>query len=266
MPEKTLTIIFRGLMVFRQQGNDADSHFEIGIVPVPGPDHPPHHIEHIPRISTFVNGALESVKILKGVQTSHRVWHLEVDGPDTAGVSKDQQGATFNRTNHPFDRDYRWLMDLEDNTEFYGPLVGKIDTGKLKPVIHIPNGVFYTRLRSVNQLREKDGVSGQEDFGRVASAIACDINLTGAGAKLKTDAGVQIFNFKAEENTLYDFANTPPDTHVPAPSVNEDHFQHYYDMFTTRVPKFHFKEPNPDPAPRPALCGATGLGQFPNSL
>jgi len=264
MAEKTLTIIFRGLMIFRQQGSGAGSRFEIGIVPVPGPDQPPHHIHHVPRISTFKNGVLDAVKIVEGLHPTHRIWRLDVDGPTTVGVSKEQAGTTFDRTVHPFSRDYRWLFDFEDNVEGYGPLVGKLDTSKLMPVIHIPNGVFYARLKSHVQLRTKDG-EPEKPFGRVAAGMGCDITLTGAGASLVVaDTGVEIFPFTAEENTLYDFANTPPDTHPFSP--NEEHFLHYYEMFTASVPKFHFRQSPLDPAPSPALCGEAGLGQFPNSL
>jgi hypothetical protein len=267
MPEKTLTIIFRGLMVLRQHGSGAGSRFEIGIVQVPGPDHAPHHIHHIPRISTFKNGVLDQVKVVEGFQAPHRIWELEVDGPTTVGVSTDQQGATFTRLTHPYERDYRWLLDFEEApVAGYGPLMGKINTSVLSPVIHIPNGVFYTRLKSPSLLRAR-GSDPESEFGAVAAAIACDIKLSGDFAKLKVaDNGIQVFKFEADTtgNTLYDFANTPPDTHIFNPA--EEHFLHYYDMFTTRVPEFHFREPNPQPAPRPALCGATGLGQFPNSL
>src|SRR3989442_5361897 len=109
MPESTLTIIFRGLMVFRQQGSGAGSRFEIGVVPVTH-DMFPTHVHHIPRISTFKNGVLDGVKIVEGFQAPHRIWQLEVDGPTTPGVSKDEQGATFDRATHPYPRDYRWLF------------------------------------------------------------------------------------------------------------------------------------------------------------
>jgi hypothetical protein len=267
LPESTLTIIFRGLMVFRQEGSGAGSRFEIGIVPVPGPDHPPHHIHHIPRISTYKNGVLDQVKLVEDFQAPHRIWQLEVEGPTTTGVSTDQQGATFNRLTHGYERDYRWLLDFEAPPQAgYGPLAGKLNTGVLTPVIHIPNGVFYTRLKSPSLLRTIDG-DPETEFGPVAAAIACDIRLSGDFATLKVaDNGVEVFKFRADAtgNTLYDFANTSPDTHVF--NAAEEHFLHYYDMFTANVPKFHFREPNPQPAPRPALCGATGLSEFPNSL
>jgi hypothetical protein len=256
-------------MVFRQQGAGAGSFFEVGIVHV---EHlmPPHHIPHILRIITYKNGVPDTVKVVQDeVNTKPRLWRLDVTNPVTPGVRKDQQGATFNRMQHPHDRDYRWLVDLEDNTEFYGPLNGKLDTSVLKPVLRIRNGLFYTRLKSHPQTRRKDGVPGKPPFGRAAAAIGCDIELNNGGsATLRFDnTGEDIFDFAIDPsgNTLYEIVNTPPDTHVPG--TGEEHFICYYDMFTAAVPKFHFEAQGLlAPGPSPALCGATGLGQFPNPL
>lgn len=268
MPEKTLTIIFRGLLVFRQQGTGSDSYFEVGILPTAA-----HTPPHIPRILTYKNGVLDAVKSLVGVHQDIRHWRLKVSDPVTIGVSKDQQGETFDRKTHEYARDYRFLMDLEDSKEFYGPLIGKIHPSfGLGPVLRISNGSFYTRLKSHKVDRQKDG-EDFEFFGFVASAIGCDIKLNGNEAKLvrEDDQNIEIFSFDLDDTgkTLYEISNSPADTYIPPPfpSTEGDHFQHYYHIFNVpEPPRFHFKESSSATGPSPALCGEVGLGQFPDPL
>jgi hypothetical protein len=106
----------------------------------------------------------------------------------------------------------------------------------------------------------------------VSAAVGCDITLTGKNAELIVDGtNKKIFTFDVDRNgnTLYEIANTPPDTHGPA----GDHFQHYYDIFTCFVKKFEFSPgealtgPSPGgPAPSPALCGGVRLGTMKEDL
>ena len=258
MPDSTLNIVFRGLMVFHRKGDM----FEVGLLT------PKHHHGppvHVPRINTYKNGVLDNVFFLEGLHADHRHWQLNVEGA-LDPVSTDEKGA-FARKTHTHLTDYRWLIDLEDNTEFYGPLKGKINTRLLKPVLLIPNGRFFTRLPSREMLREKEGVEGVEDFGKVSAAVGCDIRLRGAMAELVVkDTGTPIFTFDVdpEGKTLYEIANTPADTHKPAPG--EDHFQHYYDLFHKDVKKFKFKLKSATPGPSPALCGEIRLGQLGDDL
>jgi hypothetical protein len=261
MPESTLTIIFRGLMAFHRKEAGAGSIFEVGLLT----PHDHHAPVHVPRINTYKNGVLDSVFFLEGLHPTHRQWQLNVEGA-LDPVSTDELG-TFTRKTHTHETDYRWLIDLEDSNEFYGPLTGKINTKLLKPVLLVPNGKFYTRLRSGEALRQKEGVPGNEDFGRVSAAVGCDIRLQGTKAELVVkDTGVPIFTFEVDPSgrTLYEIANTPPDTHKPA--AGEDHFQHYYEIFTASVPKFKFKPKSAPPGPSPALCGAIRLGQMTGEL
>jgi|SRR5215470_2580765 len=255
MTESTLTIVFRGLMVFHKTVGPL-SQFEVGLLT-------PHHgnSNHIPRISTYKNGVLYSVKRIDGLYPEHRIWQLNVVEP-LGGVSTDEQG-TFKRAQETHPKDYRWLIDLEDSAEFYGSLAGKIDTCLLNPVLRIPSGRFYTRLQSDEMIREKDGQP--ENFGMLSAAVGCDIRLRGCVAKLDAGAGnVFTFNVDPTGNTLYEIANTPPDTHVPA--TCEDHFQHYYEIFTTHVPKYKFSPMPGVTGPSPALCGSVRLGQMRNDL
>jgi hypothetical protein len=263
MAESILTIVFRGLVVFHKTVGPP-SLFEIGLLPTSHHDNPPH----IPRIITCKNNEQCSVMPIGGLHPESRHWRLNVEGPLGDGVSTDEQGA-FNRASHTYQEDYRWLIDLEDNIEFFGPLAGKFDTSRLKPVLQIPNGRFYTRLLSYEMMRRKDN-EPEMVFGKVSAAVGCDIRLTGSKAELVVAGTCKtIFTFNADPtgSTHYEIANTPPDTHVPV--YGEDHFQHYYDLFTVRVPKFKFRPPPPppgQPAPSPALCGEVRLGQMRHNL
>jgi hypothetical protein len=254
MPESTLTIVFRGLMVFHKTV-EPSSIFEVGLL---SPNHHGNPL-HIPRINTYKNGVLDSVMPIGEVPPGDRIWLLNVT-EHLGGVSAEEQGE-FNRTPHTHPRDYRWLIDLE-NTEFHGSLAGRINTGPLKPVLRIPTGRFYTRLQSV-EMNRMQGNGQATDFGRLAAAVGCDIRLTGNEAKLcVVGTNITKFTFVVDPtgNTLYEIANTPPDTHVPA--LGEDHFQHYYEIFNPPLPtKFKFSPRPSVKGPSPALCGGVRLGQ-----
>lgn len=253
--EFTLTIVFRGLMVFHKT-DVPQSRFEVGLLLPSG-----HHGNqtHIPRINTFKNGVLHSVTRIERRYLERHIWRLEVDEP-LGGVSTDQQGEFIrSRVTHP--RDYRWLIDLESR-EFHKDHANTIMTGRLKPVLHIMTGRFYTRLQSLEMYRQQGGAA-ETDFGMVSAAVGCDIRLTGSNANLFANTDI-IFRFNVDPtgNTLYEIANTPPDTDVQG----EDHFQHYYELFEPPLSenlRFQFR---PKPAslevtgPSPALCGGVRLG------
>ena len=269
MSDLKLTIVFRGLMVFHRTVT-TPSLFEVGLL---SPCHHNHgNPPHIPRINTYKNGVLDSVMVIgELIDPMRRTWQLKVDGVGGGGVSTEEYGGTFDRATHTNTRDYRWLIDLEDQREFHGPLTDKIDTKRLNPVLRIPSGTFYTRLLS-RKMNRRQGDGQATNFGRVSAAVGCDITLTGTKAELivaDTNASIFTFDVDPNGNTLYEIANTPPDTHGSA----EDHFQHYYDIFTSFFPKFIFSPgeahtgPSPEfPGPSPALCGGVRLGTMTNNL
>lgn len=258
MPESLLTIVFRGLMVLRKQGSGAGSWFEVGIHSLPG--------DHIFRINTITNGVLEATKIFerRDIESGLRDWSLEIDGAVGLGVHQFTDGTAFERLTQNNDpEDFRWVMNVEDRAEFFGPLGNNITARNLRPVLRIPRGTFYTRLKSFPQEREKDS-GGFTDFGRVGAAVGCDIRLTGSGAKLMklpaSGSPLEAFSFDAtRRNTIYEIVNTPPDTTAPT----ADHFGHYYHaLLDGSLPRFRFQpKSSGGPAPSPALCGEIFLGE-----
>jgi hypothetical protein len=270
----TLTIVFRGLLVFHE--DQRNNRMEIGLLPA-------EQHNHIPRIMTIKNGVLFSTKPLTDeIPGRDRKWLFKPDRPVGDGPYLRKSGREpMRRLTHGVESDFRWIIDIESREFPYGDLTEAIDTTRLKPLMYIPNGEFYTRLRSTKLRRLQDGAD-PKPFGCVAGAIGCDITLEGNVVDLiDTGTGDTIFQFMVEPNTIYEFSNTPPDTeaykrpegdkgtgghlsHVEA--GHDDHFLNYYDLFQHPggVPKFSFEEEplfGGPPGPNPALCGEVYLGE-----
>lgn len=263
----TITIVFRGLMVFRSNA-DTDS-MEIGILRADN---------HIPRILTIKNSVLYSVDVIPTeLLDSGKPWKLAAIDPDQPGVrTYTNENSTFDRKTHGDDKDFRWIMDLEGN-EFYGrDLSAEMATKKLMPIISVPQGEFYTRLKSP-WLHRWTAPEEPTEFGAVAAAIGCDIQLGGERVDLYV-GNERVFTFPNEPNTIYEISNTPPDVNssVGSTAVHHhgaghsgstlmsgpgSHFQHYYDLFPSGFePKYNLQTLTGSKAPDPALCGSVRLG------
>jgi len=260
----TITIVFRGLFVFNKQTSRGRDYFEIGIL-----DERPGHV---PRIMTFRKGVREDTKLLEAdINKPPVLWTLEVAQPVTQGITTRQTSTSqIDRLqNIPPDDDFRWIIDLEDNEFPYGNIDQQftLKRTKLRHVVRIDNGEFYTRLKSLPLRRRQVNTTTVIDFGAVAGVIGCDIQVNSGNAKLiGADPSQPIFTFESNPDLLYEFSNSPPDTAGPG-----DHFDHYYDIFTRQPPaKFGFENPaaaGPSPpGPNPALCGKIYLSQFDGSL
>jgi hypothetical protein len=283
--QSTLTIVFRGLLVFHKLVDASGrAMFEIGVLlTLPS---------HIPRIITIRNGVLADILPLESlIKHAHPYWRLDVDNPIGNGVSTYTAGeGPVHRMDSSVEKDFRLINDLE-SADFYGEdLTEKLDTRVLEPILHVPHGIFYTRLKSPEVNKFKDHEANRHLY-RFASVTGCDIPLFGGGATLvEEDTGHPIFTFENTPNTIYEFTNTPPDVHghdmMPAATIDQqagdathhgteshdddppDHFQFYYNLFRdpAHEDKFHFETPSPSTAPHPALCGALMLGKRKSSL
>ncbi|HEV2706278.1 MAG TPA: hypothetical protein VGV59_10165 [Pyrinomonadaceae bacterium] len=282
----SLTIVFRGLLVIHKVvPEEGNPYFEIGVLPEEG---------HFLRINTIKNGVLAATRTLADrVNPRRPFWRLVVDNP-LGGVSTHTHGE-FDRESHPIEDDYRWVNDFN---ELFGDLTDKLDTGILEPVIRIPHGVFYTRLKSPPLSKLVDETA--EPFGAIAAVTGCDIPMFGGGARLEeATTGNLIFDFAPEANTIYELTNTPPDVevehehehgcphcgcphHLPEHDhantnarreggderasqhgCEGDHFRSYYRLFKNpdAEPQICFVRPGPAPAPDPALCGVIHVSQ-----
>jgi len=269
MPE-TLTIVFSGLMVFHH--NNANNAMEIGIL---------RQESHVPRILTITNGVLADVFDLRTrpelADPNNRSWRLEVTAPAASGISVYTNGSTFDRKTHNDDRDFRWGMDFEGPDFYDKDLSTVMLTNRLTPVLQIPSGEFYTRLKSEPLNRREDG-GALKPFGAIAGVTGCDISIRGGSVTLKDQADSDIFRFKIDgapvpPNTIFEIANTPPDVlldqnsthgHVAHDDLHSDHFQFYYNLFepqNTPRPKFGFESAlDTAPGPDPRLCGKAQVG------
>jgi len=279
-PLTTFTLCFRGLMAIHRVETVDPNFFEIGVVP---------DELHFLRINTIKNGVIAEINFLE-INRDHRVWNLEVDNAIVPGVSTYTVGTPgdIDRIRHPDERDFRWITELG---ELFGDIQDKVDTKLLFPVLRIREGLFSTRVKSDELSILIDGTS--DEFGSIATVVACDIPIMAGSSVRMVEEGTgrPLFVFQPDENTIYEFANTPaevpdhggahrdpgdddhggdhihdhaggdatPDAAAPDPCQNE-HFKRYYRLFTTPQPNICFKKTNPPPAPDPATCGAVGTG------
>jgi hypothetical protein len=281
-PLMTFTLGFRGLMVIHRVETVEPNFFEVGVV---------QDDLHFLRINTIKNGVVSAIDFLE-VNHEHRTWNLEVDNPIGSGVSTYTQGGSgdIDRERHQYERDFRWLTDLG---ELFENIEEKLDTSRLLPVLRINNGVFSTRVKSTELEKIVAGTS--EPFGCIATVVVCDIPVMAGGSvrMVEEATGRTLFTFELDENTIYEFANTPAEVpnhagghadsgHAPDGDDDADHgdepqpvhaagppdpcqgehFKSYYKLFKQPNDEISicFKKLGPQTAPDPATCGAVGAG------
>jgi len=284
---KTITIVFRGLMVLHKQAdtmeigfvdalhNASDEHVHAG----PSTNHADHPAVHVPRILTTKDGVLSAIFDLRNRPElgTVRDWTLVLDDPDVASRSSAGaslfQNLTFGRTSAGlgtnFERDFRWITDLEGSDLHNRDLSLDINTRQFLFVLYVPHGEFYTRLRSPQLKRRQLGPPQVDSFfGPTAAVVGCDIPIGDDGTvKLMAggSSGATIFTFVPDEGTVYEISNGPPDVPVEEPlSIDAPgHFHMYYDKLFRRPYRDQFDLLMDDraPAPDPTLCGVVYLGK-----
>ncbi len=295
---KTITIVFRGLMVLHKHGdtmeigfvdagfNPSDEHQPNGHAangrnhPHDAADHPHnaanhahgtrHGDVHIPRILTTKNGVLSSIFDLRNRPElgTVRNWTLEVTNPRDPEV-KLVQDAIFNRAdpvaNTAPERDFRWITDLEASDLHGRDLSLEINTRQFLFVLYVQNAEFYTRLLSPVLRRKRFNPVQVEAYGPSAAVVGCDITFEDdGGVSLMAGGpnGSTVFNFESDEGTVYEISNGPPDVPVEqaTPLDAPGHFHMYYDkLFKNPVREFDLITEDQAPAPDPTLCGVTFL-------
>lgn len=272
----TINIMFRGLLVLNKHQVDGNASMEIGILVVPHEHEHGHEHDraqlHTPRIMTFRNGVREETMVLN-LDRPPNVWKLVVDDPVSQGITLRQhgEGPIDRMASTTPDDDFRWFINLENEEFPYGNIDQNfgLNRADLKRVLQITSGEFYTRLKSpLLGRRDIANNSAAVDFGSLAGVGGLEIRVNSGGAKLiGENENDVIFTFKSDANVMYEVANSPADIIDTAP----DHFPHYYDIFTNQPPqRFSFVRKAAGaaaaPAPNPALCGKTYLGEFGGSI
>jgi len=281
MATKTITIVFRGLMVFNYQKGRMEIGFINGLPPkaenshhhegTPD-DHANHLPVHIPRILTMRNGILASILDLRNRDELDTIRNWEIKATDVADpqVKIFKDGADFNRLASPAPnpRDFRWIADLEGPDLHNRKLSRELDTRQLLMVLYVRHGEFYTKMKSPAFRRVRVNPPPEEiEFGSTAAVTGCDISIeTGSVNLVAGGAGsVFLFNESAEEGTIYEISNAPPDVPADAPTPPDEggHFHMFYDKLFNNKPadQFDLIRDDQQPSPDPAQCGAGLLGQ-----
>jgi hypothetical protein len=253
------TIVFRGLLVFLHKSGV----MQIGVLEN-------GKSGHVPRIITTKDGVIKSIFDLRTRPEfgTIRDWEIEVTNPLQPMAVTFQQNETFNRRNHPHARDYRWMTDLEAPDLHDRDLSNEIDTSRIKLVLKVRHGEFYTRQLSRPLIRKQVRPAGGNNvfFGMAAEVTGCDIEFNVGQLRLKAGNTVAFrFDKGIEDGVIYEFSNAPPDVLPDKPHPPGGHFHMYYhNLFKTHPPNQQFDlfpENDPNPAPDPATCGGTKLGR-----
>lgn len=293
----TITIVFRGLMVFNNQPHGMEIGFVDTRCSCNGNSHPydlagnghSHNMTaaatgpalvdpfedtmesppvHVPRILTVKNGVLTSIMDLRNRPElgTVRNWQLVVTNPALPNVTTFQTTEPFNRRTHTDDRDFRWITDLEADDLHGRLLTHDINTRQLLMVLYVRHGEFYTRVKSPPLKRTQPGAEPWY-YGCNAAVVGCDIEIEdGGGVKLIAGGrtGAEVFEFIPDADTVFEISNGPPDVppDEPVPLDAPGHFHMYYNMlFNPPYEPFDLAMEDRAPAPDPVLCGVVYLGR-----
>ena len=223
----SLTIVFRGLMAFRQ--DQKEQTLAVGILPAP------HHeftLQVLEKSAQGISTYSIPVNVSKG-----DTWLVEIPAQRN-GVTYYQNGVFDRQKGLGDTRDFRWLIDLEGK-EFYGRRLAT-DRQHLGVEVKFSAGEFYTKT-TTRPLQRKQGGNTFEYFGRVAQEIATDVFLEEGDFVLTSQAtGKEILRLQQKPDTTYElvFENAPPPTQHLA--MRGNHFQYYYGLFP--LPKSQWYE------------------------
>ena len=123
--------------------------------------------------------------------------------------------------------DFSWIVDLE-GTEFHGREL-PLRTGRLKPIIHLPNLRLYTLYKSID-LDRQQGTLPLAHFGFVAETIAMQAQLQQGQELVLTDNDKNVVVARVP----YSSHQIPQRLQIenvkhPAPDVSD--FRLYYTLF-----------------------------------
>lgn len=224
----SLTVIFRGLMTFRQ--NHDDQTLAVEILPAREHEFTVQVLEKSPQgISTY------SIPMNQRAGARSDTWLVEF--PSTGnGVSYYKNGVFDRQKGFGDIRDFRWLIDLEGK-EFYGRKLA-VDQRQRGVALKFSSGEFYTKS-TTRPLQRRVGGDSFEYFGRVAHETATDVFLEDGDFVLTSQASrAEILRLKQKPDTTYElvFENAPLPTH----HVQANHFHYYYQLFP--MPKSQWYE------------------------
>ena len=225
----TLTIIYRGLMVFHP--DPGQKYVEVGVLQAP--EHQLGiEVREISRkgVSTF------SIPFPQLEHADRDVWQFEFASRSTKGISFYQNGAFDRKRGLGDARDFRWVVDLEGG-EFYDREL-PTNTNQLGLVLHVTSGEFSTKAKTAPLVRKK-GDGTFQYFGSAAEEVATEVFTEGDTVLRSQKTGVEIIRLKTKPDTTYQIviSNTVAAHHQIASSLN--HFQYYYRLIAEPTPEWY---------------------------
>jgi hypothetical protein len=174
-PNPTIKVIFRGFIVTHIK--DGEPAAQIGAFA----DDPCH----APKISVIkINADGQRAGIPSTFNLSQDIFLdvVNTSRPDIQTFQKDNFNRNKRKSPDQSDEeeDFRYFIDLKKDVLKQTPFV--IDDTKLKPIFHIQQAVFYTRLCTGTRLVIKRP-TGDEDLGFAAEQIAARITLDQPNSK-----------------------------------------------------------------------------------
>ena len=217
----SLTIVFRGLMVFHP--DPEGQYFQVGILPAPEHEFRMEVLEKSPEgVSSF------SVPLGQFGNAKPDLWSLEFASSTKQGISLYQNGPFDRKRAVGDERDFRWVVDLEGR-EFYNHQLAT-NTNQLDFILQLTSGEFYTKNKTLPWMRKKADRTFQY-FGSVADEVATDVSLEDGDMVLRSGkSGTEIFRLNQKPDTTYEIVieNAFVGEHHMAASVN--HFHYYYGL------------------------------------
>ena len=163
-PIATITVIFKGLLVTCIQ--EGEQLAEIGILGTSA-----CHLPKLGITKTTADGHDHAIRLLSPLNLDEPI-SLKVDNTSLPGI-RTFQADPFKRTDpHSNESDFRWFIDLD---EIHQPPLDTTD--KMKSIMKMNEGLFYTYFRSPGGLKLKRAGGQPEDFGFFALQIAANIYL-----------------------------------------------------------------------------------------
>lgn len=219
-PRPTVTIVFRGLMVFHP--DPARQYFESGILQAPDHKFRIHVREHSPAgVSSY------SVPLGPFGSLERDVWSFEFSSSGRRGVSFYRNGFFDRKRGIGDERDFRWAVDLEGR-EFYNQQLAT-KTNQLGPVFRVTSGEFYTKSKTPPLMRNQ-GDGTFQYFGSAADEIAAGAFLKSGDVVLRSEkSGKEILRLKEKPDTTYEIViENEPLAHLEHAASTLTHFQYYY--------------------------------------
>ncbi|HWN10934.1 MAG TPA: hypothetical protein VNO50_16980 [Pyrinomonadaceae bacterium] len=216
----TVTIVFRGLMVFHP--DPERKYFEAGILQAQ---------EHKFRIQVRENSptvvSTYSVPLGPFGSLERDVWSFEFASSGSRRVSFYRNGFFDRQRGIGDERDFRWAVDLEGR-EFYNQQLAT-KTDQLSPVFRVTSGEFYTKSKT-RPLMRNQGDGTFQYFGSAADEIAADAFLNSGDVVLRSGkSGKEILRLKQKPNTTYEIIiENEPLAHLEHVASTFTHFQYYY--------------------------------------